>query len=723
MSIVRVALPVRLDRLFDYLPGADFHMPEAGCRVEVPFGRRKLIGMVVELADTASVPRDKLKRLIRVCDREALLSPDLFDLGHWLHGYYHHPLGDVFATMMPSWLRSGRSATFDPCWQWRLTDEGSQVDPDAIKRAPRQADLLLALGRGPVAESDLRAMPGITGSVLGRLQQRGWIEREPLSEQRPSGDSAPTLNEAQQKAVKAVSESLGGFQSFLLDGVTGSGKTEVYLGVIERLLAQGRQSLVIVPEIGLTPQLTARFRGRLNARIGVWHSGVSDGERLDLWARAKAGELDLVLGTRSAVFIPLVRPGLIVVDEEHDASLKQQDGLRYSARDVAVQRARMLDVPVVLGSATPSLESMNNVAEKRYRRLPLPARAGGAAPPRLELIDLRGQHEPAGLSNALVAAVRDHTERGGQVLLFLNRRGYSPVLMCRACGWFAECRRCDSRLTLHLGERRLRCHHCDHRQPMPAYCPECNADQLEPLGVGTERLADSVQALFEGIDVLRMDRDTVRRKSAWDDALQRLATGEPCILLGTQMLAKGHDYPNITLVGVVNLDQSLFSSDFRATERAAQLLVQVAGRAGRAEKPGTVMVQTHHPEHPLFNQLFAMGYSRFAASLLDERRAAGYPPYGFMALLRAESARKQPLEQFMNEAVGVAPESETVNLLGPLPAPMERRAGRYRMQILVLAASRAPLHRLLHVWMPRIQNLNSAKRVRWSMDIDPSDTF
>jgi primosomal protein N' (replication factor Y) len=700
----------------------DRPLPPVGARVLVPLGRRMVVGVVVAHAGGSKVPSSKLRRIEEVVDSTPVFPAELFALCGRVSRYYHHPLGEVLATAMPAWLRKGRAAVAQRLWQWQMTELGRSVDPATLGRAIRQQQALQALADGPLPEPELLRL--VNRKVVANLADRNWIVRSPLV-RRDDGDlqAPPVLGSSQHQAVETVSAEIDRFHPWLLDGVTGSGKTEVYLALIRKVIDAGRQALVIVPEIGLTPQLMSRFRRRLGDCIGVLHSGMADGERMALWLAAREGEVKVVLGTRSAVFAPLARPGLVVVDEEHDPSLKQADGLRYSARDVAVMRAQRAGVPVILGSATPSLESLHNVHCKRYGLLRLPNRAGGASPPTLRLVDLRGQTGAGGLSNQLATAMDTHLDLGQQVLLFLNRRGFSPVLMCNACGWFGECPRCDARMTLHRSERQLRCHHCDRRQPVPGRCPECQSDRLDPVGLGTERLEQEVHERFPGIEVLRLDRDTVRRRDAWPRVLARLATGEPCILMGTQMLAKGHDYPNITLVGVVNLDQALFSSDFRAAERAAQMLVQVAGRAGRAEKPGTVMVQTHHPDHPLFSELLPGGYRRFAEDLLIERAAAAYPPIGHMVILRAEATRNDAVREFLQQAVDQADRVKGVHLLGPLPAPMERRAGRYRMQVIIMSRSRKTLHALLDSWVARLYRLRSGARVRWSLDVDPCDTF
>jgi primosomal protein N' (replication factor Y) len=533
------------------------------------------------------------------------------------------------------------------------------------------------------------------------------------------------LSPEQHHAVDTVRQVGDRYACFLLEGVTGSGKTEVYLQLIAPLVAAGRQTLVLVPEIGLTPQLVERFRTRLGLEICVLHSGLSETQRLQAWRRAAGGQARLILGTRSAIFTPLRHPGLIIVDEEHDGSFKQQDGLRYSARDLAVWRGHTLNVPVVLGSATPSLESLYNVEQGRYRHLTLPQRAGNAQPPQVRLLDLRGRTMYGLLSDALVDAIGRHLRDGGQILVFLNRRGYAPVLLCHACGWVAECRRCDARMTVHRGHGQLRCHHCGSQRPVEHYCPACGSSELLGIGEGTERVEQALKEQFPDQRVLRIDRDTTRRKGALEQALEAAQSGEARILLGTQMLAKGHHFPGITLVAILDADQGLFSTDFRASERMAQLIIQVAGRAGRADRRGEVLVQTHHPDHPLLLQLVEKGYPAFAVTALEERRETLLPPYASMALLRAEAADPQHPRAFLEQARALAGtlREDTVQLWGPVSAPMERRAGRYRAQLLLQTAQRGALQRLLGLWVPQLDGLKTARRVRWSIDVDPVDTY
>ncbi|PWG64856.1 primosomal protein N' [Spiribacter halobius] len=725
VAVVKVAVPGPLAGPLDYRAPA--FPPPVGARVQVPLGRRRVVGVVTGHAGESELPPDRLRAVETVLDETPLLDTELLALLRWGAQYYHHPLGDCIATALPRRLRQGAPATPGEERYWRLTEAGAAANVTALRaRAPRQALLLAELqAAGVLRPAQLPGMGGDARGALERLASRGWAEvvqrRDYGLIEGDSEDPAPALNREQADAAAALAAATG-FTALLLDGVTGSGKTEVYLDAIARCLAAGRQALVIVPEIGLTPQLLTRFRRRLRGRLAVLHSGLADGERLDAWLAAREGVADVIIGTRSAVFTPLARPGLIVVDEEHDASLKQQDGFRYSARDLAVIRAQRLDLPVVLGSATPSLESLANAGRGRYRHLHLGERAGGARPPRFGLLDVRGRPMQEGLSQPLLQRVREHLDHDGQVLLFLNRRGYAPTLLCHECGWMAECERCDARYTYHRGRARLHCHHCDREQPLPRHCPECGSVDLRPLGLGTERVEAALEAAFPETSLVRIDRDSTRRRGSFETRMEAVRRGEARLLLGTQMLAKGHHLPAVTLVGIIDADQGLFGADFRAPERLAQLIVQVAGRAGRAERPGEVLIQTHHPEHPLLQTLIHHGYPAFAQAALAERQAAGLPPERSLALLRAEAPGAAAPRAFLDAARNTAPATR-VELLGPLPAPMERRAGRYRAQLMLQADARRDLHALLDVWLPRVAALPEARRVRWSIDVDPVETL
>ena len=728
--IFEVAVPSPLYRGFDYrAPGNTGHSPAVpGTRVLVPFGPRKVVGILLAVKQNSDVPAAKLKHVLEVLDAEPVLDTNLMQLLGWAARYYHHPIGEVLATALPVLLRKPASRPDRHVMVWKLTDTGHQQSLEKLARAPRQAAVLEALAEHPQGLE--REKLSVPLEVLSKLQHKGWIQHVE-QEQTPAGnivnssDTQHALTAQQQSAADAVQACFDSFQAFLLEGVTGSGKTEVYLRLIEPLLKDRKQVLVLVPEIGLTPQLVERFRQRFAVDIAVLHSGLNDSQRLRAWQQAASGTARLILGTRSAVFTPLKNPGLIIVDEEHDASLKQQDGFRYSARDLAVWRAQQLNIPVLLGSATPSLESLYNVQQERYRLLDLPERAGNALAPAMRLLDLRRQTMHDLLSATLLEAMDAHLEKGGQILLFLNRRGFAPVLLCHACGWVAECRRCDARMTLHQRNGELRCHHCGSQRRIDAFCPSCGSSELVGIGEGTERIEQALQDRFPDTPVLRIDRDTTRRKGELEAALSAAETGAARILLGTQMLAKGHHFPGVTLAAILDADQGLFSTDFRAGERMAQLIIQVAGRAGRAEKPGEVMIQTHHPEHPLLRQLVESGYPAFAQAALEERQEALLPPYASMALLRAEATNAEHPKAFLEAARVLAEpsQSETLQLWGPVAAPMERRAGRYRAQLLIQACHRTELQQLLRQWIPGFEAIRDSRRVRWSIDVDPVDMF
>ncbi|HVC17118.1 MAG TPA: primosomal protein N' [Rhodanobacter sp.] len=722
-TVLRVALPLPLPTLFDYLPPA---MGEvyAGSRVLVPFGRGKLVGIVVALDAEAAVGSHRLKQVIRLLDATPLLDPELMRTLAWAADYWLGAPGEAYINALPLALREPRPLPAIDEEYWSLSTAGHSAR-DACSRRGGSMALLALLADGPLSAQELTArLPGWRAAAR-RLAAAGLLERServPVDRVWPTS-LAPPLSAEQQLAVAAVGASLGTYQPFLLDGVTGSGKTEVYLALIEQVLAQGRQALLLVPEIGLAPQTVRRLRERLGVMVEVLHSSLSEGDRARAWLRARNGSARVILGTRSAVFTPLPQAGLIIVDEEHDSAYKQQEGFRYHARDLALVRARALGVPVLLGSGTPSLESLANADADRYRTLHLRARPGAARPPQVQIIDMRAQQLAHGLSPALLTAVAQTLARGEQVLVFRNRRGYAPVLLCHGCGWHAECPRCERPLTLHAGRRQLICHHCDFRQRMPVACPACGVGDLKPQGQGTERLEEALIARFPQVPVLRVDRETTRRRDSFEQLLDTLHDDQPAILVGTQMLAKGHDLPNLTLVAIVGVDEGLHSVDFRAGERLAQLVVQVAGRAGRARKPGLVLLQTHQPEHPLLRGLLAHGYAAAARELLAERRQIQLPPYSHQVLLRADAPQREQVDAFLAAAHAALPDGEPLQIAGPMPAPMPLRAGRHRGQLLLEAASRHSLHGILRSWQLQLATLPSARRVHWSLDVDPIDLY
>ena len=720
-AVLRVALPVPLPTLFDYLPSAAGHA-EVGSRVLVPFGKGKAVGVVVETGVEAAVGQTRLKRVLRVLDDTPLLDAELMATLARAADYWLGAPGEAYANALPLALREDRPLPELREEAWTLTAAGRSALDAGSRRGGSRA-LLEALARGPQTAEMLHEMLPHWRDAARRLDQAGLIERAQTEAAVPNPvTSAPALSNEQQQAVSEIGEALGRFQPFLLDGVTGSGKTEVYLALIEQVIAQGKQALLLVPEIGLAPQTVRRLRERLGVAVQVLHSNLAEGDRARAWLRARSGEARVILGTRSAVFTPLPNAGVIIVDEEHDGAYKQQEGFRYHARDLALLRAHALKVPVVLGSATPSLESLANVQAGRYRTLHLRARPGAIRAPQVQIVDMRAQRLDHGLSPALLAAVGETVARGEQVLVFRNRRGYAPVLLCYSCSWHADCPRCEHPMTLHAGRRQLVCHHCDYTARIPTECPACKAPDLKPQGQGTERLEEALLARFPEVPVLRIDRETTRRRDSFEQLLEGLHEDRPAILVGTQMLAKGHDLPNLTLVAIVGVDEGLLRVDFRASERLSQLVVQVAGRAGRASKPGRVVLQTHHPEHPLLRQLLAQGYGAAAATLLDERRSVQLPPYGHQVLLRADAHQREHVDAFLGEAAQ-ALAGAPLQLAGPMPAPMPLRAGRHRGQLLIEADSRSKLHTALRPWYRMLSTLPSARRVRWSLDVDPIDLY
>lgn len=737
--ILRLAVPSPLRRFFDYLPPATLDAAQlatlvAGVRVRVPFGSRALIGVLLSVETHSAVAPKKLRAALEILDQQALLPAALLSLYLWTAQYYQHPPGEVFHSMLPALLRQGNPAQRPGSKLWQLSDAGKDLRAEDLRRAPRQREILSFLQEHEVLDKAALVELGLSASALIALQANGFIVMEERAapvgrayDPQHADSKALSLNEEQAAAVDCILGQLDRFQCHLLDGITGSGKTEVYLQVIAAVLARSQQALVLVPEISLTPQTISRFRQRFQCRIAVLHSGLTDTERLNAWLEARDGVADIIIGTRSAVFTPLARPGLIIIDEEHDASFKQQDGLRYSARDLAIVRARAENMNIVLGSATPSLESLHNALSGRYSHLRLRVRAGDAASPALRLLDTTHEVLQEGFSVALLTQMKLHLQRGHQVLVFINRRGFAPTLQCADCGWVAECKHCAARMTLHRAQAHLRCHHCEARRPVDHYCPHCKSANLHALGVGTQRIEHFLSTQFADTRVLRIDRDTTRRKNALDALLNEVHQGEACILIGTQMLAKGHHFPGVTLVAVLDADAGLFSADFRGQEHTAQLLMQVAGRSGRAGTPGAVLIQTRHADHATLRTLVSTGYDAFARNLLQERRAAQMPPFSHLTLLRAEAVDPRAPELFLAQARQLANaiiEEQglgSLSMIGPLPSPMEKRQNRFRAQLLLQTPQRPVMQQLLSSLCPALEKDKAARSVRWSVDVDPQD--
>ncbi len=732
MTIVRVAVPMATEAAFDYWVPAGLAV-EPGSLVRVRLGRRPLVGVVVDIVQTAGVPREKLQPLAAIIGDMPALSADLLALARFVADYYQEPLGRVLAQMIPPFGASsgseGRARAF-PVAQ-RLTGEGRIALPRELARAPRARSLYERWREAPGAlltAEDVALLPPHLKRTLRAWARAGWVEEAAVasdSAPRASGAAGMRLNPEQRRAVAAIDAAGDAYAPFLLEGVTGSGKTEVYLAAAAACIARGRQALLLVPEINLTPQFARRIADMLPGRRTVTlHSRLAAAARRRCWQQAAEGGADLVLGTRLAVFTPMPRLGLIVVDEEHDPSFKQQDGVRYHGRDVAVWRARQRGVPIMLGSATPSLETLVHAQRGHYGLLPLPRRAAAPAGlPALAFFPCREGAAAEGIGERLLAAIAARLSRGEQSLVFINRRGFAPSLLCASCGWQAGCTRCTARLVVHRDAGLLRCHHCGYEEPLPRACPECGNVDLQPLGRGTQRLERALALRFPTARIARIDRDSTRRIGAFDAMRAQVEAGELDILVGTQMLAKGHDFPRLTLVGVLGADNALYSADFRATERLAALLFQVAGRAGRGVLPGEVLVETDFPSHPLYRALAAHQYSAFAEVLKAERRAAGLPPYAHLALLAAEAPKREAIDAFLGlaRAAGIdlaRGERSAIELFPPMPAVLARRAGMERGHVLAQSADRRSLQRFLPLWRSAVAAL-PGRRVRWSLDVDP----
>lgn len=722
MQLIRVGLDVPLSTLFDYVVEQNAGI-KIGQRVRVPFGRKEVIGVVLELPQYTDVEPERLKPA-QLVDDTPPLPQDILALLYFCSDYYRHPLGMTVMSALPARLRNAEPCRIERQMFYRLTALGQdKTQADLPKRKVVQGRILAALKSGPCTPIQLRALSATVPANLKAMQEAGWIElveEENAATQQTRFEGGHSLTAEQQQVVNEVAET-SGYRCFLLHGITGSGKTETYVHLMHESLQRGGQVLLLIPEINLTPQLEQYFRNRFpDTELVSLHSGLNDGVRAQNWLRAQSGAARIVLGTRLAVFAPMPHLSLILVDEEHDASFKQQDGLRYSARDVAIFRASQRGVPVVLGSATPSLESWHNAQSGRYELLKLTQRAAAQAElPQIRCIDISRTPLQEGLSTAVLAAIRERLGRKEQSLLFINRRGYAPVLMCTACGWLSGCPNCSGKLVLHLKDRRLRCHHCGYQNRVPTACPSCGNADLHPVGLGTQRLEAALQQHFPEARILRVDRDSTRNKGAWNAMREQIHAGEADILVGTQILAKGHDFPNLTLVAVLDPDGALYSADFRASERLFAQLVQVAGRAGRADKPGEVLVQTAFPEHPLFAALRRHDFEAWAQQVLAERDQAGFPPFVYQAMLRAEGRQDGQVFAFLKRAREAAIElAGQVEVYGVVPASMPKRAQRSRAQLLIQASSRKALQQFLRAWQPQLETLQD-KKIRWSLDVDP----
>ncbi|MDC9714771.1 MAG: primosomal protein N' [Gammaproteobacteria bacterium] len=653
MTILEVAIPIPLNQTFDYKSEVSV---AKGVRVKVPFGRKKVVGVVLSQKDKSDF--SKLKTIEEVLDDTPILDQPMLNFLHWSAQYYHHPIGEVISTALPKNLRIGKDAI--------------------IKK--------------------------VTG-LPNKIEEPNF-----------------SITEEQREAIEKISTSLNKYHGFLLHGVTGSGKTEVYLRLAQAILNQGKQVLVLVPEIGLTPQMIARFKSRLSACIVSIHSQLNETQKLDAYLMAKNGSAGVVLGTRSAIFAPMPNLGLIIIDEEHDTSFKQQSSFRYSARDLCLVRAKQANIPVILGTATPSLEMLKQVMDKKITRLTLTQRAGDAILPKVNLIDMRTETGGA-LSAMLVEKMRQHLSNKKQVMLFINRRGYAPVYFCTQCGWKSTCEHCDSPMIYHRHINRLKCHHCNDEKIPEQTCPECSEQSLEVFGYGTQRLEETLGSHFIDTPIIRIDRDTTRCKKAFEQHLEQINSGEPCIIVGTQMLAKGHDFSNLAMVGVLDIDGGLLSNNFRGTEYLAQLLIQVSGRAGRSGEQGEVAIQTRYPDHPIFNYVLSNRYTQFASTLLKQRTQAKMPPFSHQALICANAKIKQNAENFLQEMASLLKniEMDSVEIWGPVAAVMEKKADYYYFNLYLQSDDRRSLHQMLATLNQYTDTLTLKNKVRWYLDIDPVD--
>lgn len=748
--VLQVAVPSPLYRSFDYLPAIYTSTDSAsteqriklnldskpGIRLLVPFGNRKLVGILTGVAKRSALSKDKLKSVLAVLDTEPVFTDAVFKTLLWAASYYQHPIGEVLASALPLRMRSANK------WQqqetfWNVANCISEENLDSLKRASRQKALFEFVAEEGEVSRDQCLAAGYNRALISQLQKKNLLTKHSRAVSTEftkcgfdpiSSEPATTLqlNADQHHAVRKITAGLGKFSCYLLDGVTGSGKTEVYMRAMQEVLCAGKQCLVLVPEIGLTPQAVARFKLRFSCPVVALHSGLNDTERVTAWEQARRGNAGIIIGTRSAVFTPMSKPGLIIIDEEHDPSFKQQDGFRYSARDLAVMRAREEKISIILGSATPSMESLQNVRTNKFIQLRLRERAGEARPAAMELIDISNAALDEGFSEQLLYRIQKHIDDKNQVLVFINRRGFAPVLNCQNCGWVAKCENCVAQYTVHAKPPAIRCHHCGASRQLPRYCASCHSTKLATFGIGTQKIEAFLNRKFPHLPVLRIDRDSTRNKNRLADLLKQVHTGEPCILLGTQMLAKGHHFPGITLVAILDADAGLFSADFRGQEHMAQTIIQVAGRAGRAERAGEVLIQSRHTSHATLQTLSRASYAEFAESLFAERKEADMPPFAHLCLIRAEATELKDPISYLRQVAAITAKLCTehelaANWLGPIPAPMEKRAGKYRMQLLLKSKTRPVMQNLLKRLTPAMAALKHTRHLRWSIDVDPQD--
>ena len=729
-DLIEVLVPVPLMGRFSYLPPKNTDFPlKKGSRVLVPFGKRQLVGVIWGLTEKEESDKRKYKRITEVLDQSPLLDDTSINLAEWSSRYYHYPLGEIIQYFFPPSLRKGKEAKFRESKYLELTSKGSFISLDDLARAPSQQKLVSLLKEKKEISLKSTQAFGISSAAVNGLIEKGYVARfsRELSPYKKLENKklvpSKKLNIEQARAVAAIKKAEGKNKTFLLDGITGSGKTEVYLQAIQEIVNQGQQALILIPEIGLAPQAEERFKRYFGDRVMSFHSAKNEREKVDAWLGASKGLVDIIIGTRSSLFLPMKDLGIIVIDEEHDLSFKQMDKFRYSARDMALYRAKLQKIPVVLASATPSLETLKNAQEDKYGVLKLTKRATGASLPTFQAVDLRGKELSEGLSKELLEATHSELDKGNQVLIFLNRRGYAPSMICKVCGWISNCSRCDALMTVHKNPLRLHCHHCEAQKSYPKKCESCDSNDFLRYGFGTERIEEFLQNSFPGVKTLRIDSDSTRKKESLNEYFDEIREGKPMILLGTQLLAKGHHFPNVTLVGIVDADSGLFSADFRGSERVAQLMTQVSGRAGREKKPGRVILQSYCPDHPQIEEIISGSYERFAKKLLEERKFSKIPPFSYQAKIFAESTRGIVSRDFilnlLNSSQIDKKIKNNVRIVGPLPSVMEKKSGVYRWELSIFSKNRSGLHKFLDVMQSRLYDPKLSKQVRWSIDVDP----
>ena len=729
-DLVEVLVPIPLMEKFSYLPPKNNTSSlKQGSRVLIPFGRRTLVGVIWGFVKKDPFDKRKYKYIKDVLDESPLLDANSISLAEWSSRYYHYPLGEIITYFFPPSIRKGKDAKFRESKYLELTSKGSFLQATDLSRAPSQQKLIELLKEKTEISLKSAQAFGISAAVINGLVEKGFIARfsRELSPYKKFENnnllSSKELNPEQSEAVNAINGAQNKNITFLLDGITGSGKTEVYLQAIQEVIRQGRQALILIPEIGLAPQAEERFREYFGDRVMSFHSAKNDREKVDAWLGASRGLVDIIIGTRSSVFLPMKNLGIIVVDEEHDLSFKQMDKFRYSARDMALYRAKLEKVPVVLASATPSLETLKNAEEDKYKVLKLSKRATGASLPSFQAVDLRGKELFEGLSKELLEASQTELAQGNQVLIFLNRRGYAPSMICKVCGWISNCERCDALMTVHKNPLKLHCHHCEAQKPYPNKCQSCDSNDFLTYGFGTEKIEEFLQNYFPDIKTLRIDSDSTRKKETLNEYFSEIREGKPMILLGTQLLAKGHHFPDVTLVGIIDADSGLFSADFRGSERVAQLMTQVSGRAGRDKKPGRVILQSYCPDHPQIEEIITGSYDKFAKKLLGERKSLKIPPFSFQAKIFAESPKSLISRDFILNLLNQSKIDEkirmNVRVIGPLPSVMEKKSGVYRWELSIFSKSRSNLHKYLDVMQSRLYDPKLSKQVRWSIDVDP----